>query len=61
MSASSRLAAWPNDPLPSTEPGGWDDYDRPFDPGFELEDLSKRALVVVVAEFAIRGHLLAAR
>jgi hypothetical protein len=57
--ASSRLASWPNDPPPSTEPGGWEDYRRPFDPGLELEDLSQRALVLMATELAIQGHLLA--
>jgi hypothetical protein len=57
--ASCRLASWPNDPDPSTEPGGWEDYRGPFDPAFELEDLSQRALVLVATEFAIQAHLLA--
>jgi hypothetical protein len=41
------------------EPGGWPDYSGPFDPGFQLEDLSHRALVVVNQEFALQSHLLA--
>lgn len=40
------------------EPGGWDDYDRDFDPDFALEDLSHRALVVALQEFAVQSHLL---
>jgi hypothetical protein len=40
------------------EPGGWPDYDRPFDPGFQLEDLSHGALVGVCKEFAVQNHLL---
>lgn len=57
--AGSRLAATPNEVGPSSEPGGWDDYRRPFDPQFELEDLSQGALAAVCYEFAIQGHLLA--
>jgi hypothetical protein len=41
------------------EPGGWADYSGPFDPGFQLEDLSHRALVVVAREVALQSHLLA--
>jgi hypothetical protein len=40
------------------EPGGWPDYSGPFDPGFQLEDLSHRALVVVNQEAAVQTHLL---
>jgi hypothetical protein len=40
------------------EPGGWLDYSGPFDPGFQLEDLAHRALVVVCQEFAVQSHLL---
>ncbi len=40
------------------EPGGWDDYNRDFDPDFALEDLSHRALVVALQEFAVQSHLL---
>ncbi|HEY3724632.1 MAG TPA: hypothetical protein VGN59_14870 [Acidimicrobiia bacterium] len=40
------------------EPGGWDDYDRDFDPDFQLEDLSHRALVVALQEVAVQSHLL---
>ena len=40
------------------EPGGWDDYNRDFDPDFQLEDFSHRALVVALQEFAVQSHLL---
>jgi hypothetical protein len=46
------------EPAPSTEPGGWDDYAGPFDPDFQLEDLSHRALVVALQEVAVQSHLL---
>jgi hypothetical protein len=46
-------------PADDGEPGGWRDYSGPFDPGFQLEDLSHRALVEVLQEFAIQSHLLA--
>ncbi|MEN8159493.1 MAG: hypothetical protein ABFS41_05400 [Myxococcota bacterium] len=41
------------------EPGGWSDYSGPFDPGFQLEDLSHRALVIALQEVALQSHLLA--
>ncbi len=44
-----------DDPL---EPGGWDDYNRDFDPDFQLEDFSHRALVIALQEFAVQSHLL---
>src|SRR3954452_16761265 len=40
------------------EAGGWDDYAGEFDPDFELEDLSHRALVVALQEVAVQSHLL---
>ena len=45
---------------PDADPddGGWDDYNRDFDPDFALEDLSHRALVVALQEFAVQSHLL---
>ena len=46
-------------PEADAEPGGWADYSGPFDPGFQLEDLSHRALVVVAQEAAVQSHLLA--
>ena len=57
--AATKLAATPNDPPPSIDPGGWEDYSRPFDPHFELEDLSHRALALVATEFALQGHMVA--
>jgi hypothetical protein len=45
-------------PDSNAEPGGWPDYSGPFDPGFQLEDLSHRALVVACQEFAVQAHLL---
>jgi hypothetical protein len=47
-----------NTPATAGEPGGWDDYNRDFDPDFQLEDLSHRALVVALQEFAVQSHLL---
>lgn len=41
------------------EAGGWPDYSGAFDPGFQLEDLSHRALGTVIQEFAVQSHLLA--
>lgn len=46
-------------PKADGEPGGWADYSGAFDPGFQLEDLSHRALVVVAQEAAVQSHLLA--
>lgn len=46
-------------PEADAEPGGWSDYSGPFDPGFQLEDLSHRALVIVAQEVAVQSHLLA--
>jgi hypothetical protein len=48
-----------DDPGADAEPGGWFDYSGDFDPGFTLEDLSHRALVVVLQEAAVQTHLLA--
>jgi hypothetical protein len=47
-----------DDPALSLEPGGWDDYSGDFDPDFELEDLSHRALVIALQEVAVQSHLL---
>lgn len=46
--------------LPATDPtpGGWHDYSGEFDPGFQLEDLSHRALLAVCQEAAVQAHLL---
>jgi hypothetical protein len=46
-------------PRTDAEPGGWVDYSGPFDPGFQLEDLSHRALLIANQEFAVQSHLLA--
>jgi hypothetical protein len=46
-------------PSSDGEPGGWSDYSGPFDPGFQLEDLSHRALIELLQEFAVQSHLLA--
>jgi hypothetical protein len=48
-----------DDPGVDAEPGGWYDYSGAFDPDFTLEDLSHRALVVVLQEVAVQTHLLA--
>ncbi len=58
--ASSQLAKLEVEvPAADGEPGGWRDYSGPFDPQFQLEDLSHRALVIVNQEFALQSHLLA--
>jgi len=56
---ASKLATIPI-ALPETdaEPGGWHDYAGAFDPGFQLEDLSHRALLIVAQEAAVQTHLL---
>ena len=46
-------------PARDAEPGGWPDYGGPFDPEFQLEDLSHRALLAADQEFAVQAHLLA--
>jgi hypothetical protein len=57
--AASLIAEIPvRTPDSDAEPGGWSDYDRDFDPDFELEDFSHRALVVALQEFAVQSHLL---
>ncbi len=40
------------------EPGGWADYSGPFDPDFQLEDLSHGALSIALQEVAVQSHLL---
>ncbi len=56
----SRIARVPVElPEADREPGGWPDYRGPFDPGFQLEDLSHRALVAVCQEIPVQAHLLA--
>lgn len=54
----SRLARVALPVREAAEPGGWRDYSGPFDPGFQLEDLSHDALVRVAEEFCVQGHLL---
>jgi len=57
--AQTRLADVPLQlPERDLEPGGWPDYSGPFDPGFQLEDLSHRALLIVNQEAAVQAHLL---
>jgi hypothetical protein len=46
-------------PAADAEPGGWPDYSGAFDPDFQLEDLSHRALLIANQEFAVQSHLLA--
>jgi hypothetical protein len=46
------------DPGVDAEPGGRADYTDAFDPDFTLEDLSHRALVLTVQEFAVQCHVL---
>ncbi len=41
------------------ETGGWRDYSGEFDPGFQLEDLSHRALIAICQEVPVQIHLLA--
>ncbi|MEE8311190.1 MAG: hypothetical protein V3R77_02960 [Candidatus Binatia bacterium] len=57
---ASRIATIAIDvPETNAEPGGWDDYSGPFDPDFQLEDLSHRALLTVAQEACVQTHLLA--
>ncbi len=56
---ASVVARLPNDPGAAAGAGGRDDYSGPFDPHFELEHLSRRALLITLRELAIQGHLLA--
>ncbi len=56
---ASLIASIPvHTPAADPDDGGWDDYNRDFDPDFPLEDLSHRALVVALQEFAVQSHLL---
>jgi hypothetical protein len=56
---ATQLATVPIEvPESDREPGGWADYAGPFDPGFQLEDLSHRALLIVAQEVAVQAHLL---
>lgn len=55
----SRLAAVDiADPGDVGQPDGMPDYAGDFDPDFTLEDLSQRALVLTLQEFAAQSHLL---
>jgi hypothetical protein len=55
----AKIATVPIDvPEIDRERGGWADYSGPFDPGFQLEDLSHRALLIVSQEAAVQAHLL---
>ncbi len=59
LNQKTKIANIPIDvPDADREPGGWADYSGPFDPGFQLEDLSHRALLVVNQEAAVQTHLL---
>jgi len=56
----TRIAGIPIEvPEKDAEPGGLEDYGGDFDPGFQLEDLGHRALVLVYQEAAVQAHLLA--
>jgi len=58
--ARARIAAVPvRAPRAERESGGRPDYSGPFDPRFQLEDLSHRALCIVHQELAVQIHLLA--
>jgi hypothetical protein len=55
----TRLADIPIElPAQSREPGGWEDYSGPFDPGFQLEDVGHRPLLAICQEAAVQAHLL---
>jgi hypothetical protein len=56
--AALPLSSVPNPAPPDREPGGRRDYRGPFDPGFELSDLSHGALVAATREFQVQAHLL---
>lgn len=45
-------------PVDGVAAGGWADYSGEFDPGFQFEDLSHRALRVALGEIALQSHLL---
>lgn len=54
----SRLAELATADPEGDESGGWRDYAGEFDPEFQLEVLSHRALVQVLTELVIQSHLL---
>jgi hypothetical protein len=56
---ASRLAQVDRKVPEAAEAGGFDDYSGEFVPEFQLEDLGQHALMTVVGEFGVQGHLLA--
>jgi hypothetical protein len=54
----SRLARIGMERSADAEPGGWADYGGPFDPDFQLEDLSHSALVLACRGFLLQDQLL---
>ena len=56
--AASRLPDFALDPPDLPEGEGRADYAGPFDPDFQLDGLSRRALVVVCKEFLLQHQLL---
>jgi hypothetical protein len=54
----SRAAQFEFPPLTGPSSEGMDDYSGPFKPDFELEDLSRAALVRQCKEFMLDDHLL---
>src|SRR5262245_17636967 len=55
---ASRLADIECQPPAGATADGWNDYARPFDPSFRLENLSHAALLRVCREFLVQNHLL---
>jgi len=58
VAASSIASIDVERPAGDAEPGGWADYSGPFDPDFELEDLSHPTLVIALQEVAVQSHVL---
>ena len=56
---ASRLVDFELDPPDVPAEAGRSDYSGPFDPGFSLDDLSRKALVIVCKEFLLQNQLLA--
>lgn len=56
---AGRLADFELDPPDLPEDDGRRDYSGPFDPAFQLDHLSRRALVVACKEFLLQSQLLA--
>jgi hypothetical protein len=46
-------------PEHATDPGGFNDYAREMDPDLKLDEFSQPALVRILDELALQGHLLA--